>query len=684
MAIPEEHELPEPARAAEMLRAASEDVETLMPGSRVGAFRLESMIGRGAHGVVFRASQDRPWRRTVALKVLRHDAETARDQRRFELEQQTLASLSHPGIAAVLDAGRLPDGRPWFAMELVEGVPIDAMARGRQLALPQRLSLLAQLCEAVAYAHRKGVIHRDLKPSNVLVSDDGGSPRVRVLDFGVARAATGATDRGERLTMTGHLVGTIEFLSPEVAEHGAASADVRTDIYALGVLTCVVLTTRLPVELGDVRVTPLDERLRRIRMDAPRSLARLAAGADGAVPAESIRPDLQAVVERCLEKDPARRYPSAEALAEDLRRLADGESLDLIPLSRTQRARRFVTRHRLLAGVVATVATILVLSSAVSLAFARSASRAREAAEAALADALAAEQRTSRTVVGLWRAIVPVSNQLQFGSQRDLNVTMMRSMRDVLAEVFGPEHGRTNTAVREYARALNAAGRREEALEVYLTALPIWERQVGADSPALIPIRTEIAECLRRAGKPAKAVPIYEQVLAQSAAQGGSGESPVQAARRGLASALGDLGRFDEAERVAIEALTRLTLHPPPHPLDRAFMEGVLASILRQANRRQEAEEIYRALLASDRAASLASHPQSRLALGIWAGELASLLNDDGRESEVRPWLAYGLQMAHGEASPDNPTMRWMLEQAGCHALAPDGTAHTLAIPASE
>lgn len=684
MVIPEEHELPEPARAAEMLRAASEDVETLMPGARVGAFRVESLIGRGAHGVVFRAAQDQPWRRTVALKVLRHDAETVRDQRRFELEQQTLASLSHPGIAAVLDAGRLPDGRPWFAMELVEGMPIDAMVRRERLALSQRLSLLSQLCETVAYAHRKGVIHRDLKPSNVLVSDDGGSLRVRVLDFGVARTATERNDGADRLTMTGHLVGTIEFLSPEVAEHGAASADVRTDIYALGVLTCVVLTTRLPVELGDARVTPLDERLRRIRMDAPRSLARLAAGADGAVPADSIRPDLQALVERCLEKDPIRRYPSAEALAVDLRRLAEGQSLDLIPLSGLRRVHRFLTRHRLLAGAVATVAAILVLSSAVSLALARSAGQARLAAEAALADALAAEQRTSRTVMGLWRAIVPVSNQLQFGSQRDLNVAMMRSMREVLAEVFGPEHARTNTAVREYARALNAAGRRKEALEIYMTALPIWERQAGADSPALIPIRTEIAECLRRAGEPARAVPIYEQVLAQSTAQGGSGESPVQAARRGLASALGDLGRFDEAELVATEALTRLTLDPPPHAMDRAFMEGVLASILRQADRWVEAEDIYRSLLAPERAASLASHPQSRLALGIWAGELASLLNDSGRASEVRPWLAYGLQMSRGEASPDNPTMRWMLEQAGCHGLAPDGSRNDMAISASE
>lgn len=662
--------------AAAMLAAASTDPEPVGPGARLGDFVVTREIGRGTFGVVYEARQDAPLERTVAIKVIRLDALGASSTERFLREQRLLSRLSHPCIAQVFGSGTLEDGRPWFAMELVPGMPLDRFCHTRSLPVVMRLRLLAEACDAVAHAHRRGVLHRDLKPANALAGEIDGVAAVKIVDFGVSRdAATGAPS-SESTTEFGEPLGTPEFMSPEVAALGGATATEASDLYALGVLACCTLAGGLPIEPGDARTTPIDERLRRIRLQPPSRPSAIARRiGTPAVPWRLLRGDIDALVQRCLEKDPARRPASAEALARDLRKLAAGESIELPGLGPVTRLVRAVHAHRVGLGLAAMVVVPLVLATIVSVRAAGSESRARESAERALAEAQAADARTSEVVVGLWQAIGPVRNRIQFGADSDRNVAMMRAMRDLFVQVFGPEHPRTDTAIREYARALSAAGRLQEAGEAYLAALPGWEARGGADHPKLVPVRTEVAECLRKSGQPARAIPLFEAVLRQSDAMGPPYESPVQAARRGLSICLSDVGRHDEAIAVATEAARRLTLMPPPDPMDRAFLDGVLASAFRFAGRRPEAEEIYRDLLSPERQARIKSHPQFRLATGAWAGELGMLLQVDDRRDEARPWIAMGLRLMRDEASRANPTARWLRENAGCYGLCDDGSA---------
>lgn len=664
-------------QAERLLRDAARDLESLEPGTRIGGFTLRREIGRGAYGLVFEAEQDAPLSRRVAVKVLRLDSLGRRNLQRFLLEQRLLANLSHPGIAQVFETGALEDGRPWFAMEFVQGSSIDVFVRERKLDRDARLQLLAEACDAVAYAHRKGVIHRDLKPGNVLVSETDGVASVKVVDFGVSRAFMASEDATghatERLTEIGQLIGTLEFMSPEVATHGAEAATTRSDLYALGVIACCVLAGELPIDLGDARLTPLDERLRRIRLERVRRLSDIARDGNGSgLPTRSLRGDLDGLIEKCLSKEPAQRHASAEQFARDLRRVAAGEPVDLPNQSMTSRVRRFAWRNR--AALTIAAVTLIVATSMTGLvgwlAFKEANARAR--AEQALAEARAADARTSEVVVGLWDAIAPVRKRIQFGADAGLNVAMMESLRNLFMQVFGPEHGRTDTAVREYARALAAAGKLREAAEVYVAALPGWEARGGVDHPKLVPVRTEIAECLRRSGQPERAIPLFETVIARSEALGT--ESPVQAARRGLAICLSDVGRHDEAIATAQEALRRLTLMPPPELMDRAFLEGVLAGIYRFAGRVPEAEALYHELLSPDLQQRLKGHPQFRLATGAWAGELGMLLHQDGRQDEAKPWVAMGLRLMRDEASRVNPTARWLRENAGCYGLCDDGS----------
>lgn len=665
-------------RATDCLASAAEDLESLPPGTRVGPFQVLREIGRGGTGVVFEALQDAPLTRRVAVKVLRLSALSPHAEDRFVREQRLLARLGHPAIAQVLDTGTLADGRPWFAMEFVDGLPIDVFCRTKRVGLSERLELLAEACEAVAFAHRRGVIHRDLKPGNVLVGAFDGPVAVKVVDFGVSRSQHGeATERpgSEPLTEVGALIGTLEFMSPELASRGAQAADAQSDLYSLGALAYCVLAGGLPVEPGDRRVTPLDERLRRVRLQpAQRASAVALAHAECGINAAELRGDIDLVLARSVAKDPAERHAGAHELARDLRRLATGDAVHVPGLPATVRLARWARRNARSLTTISGISVLLGAAAAASMHAAMRESAARAEAERALQEVQQARGRTEAMVIGAWTAIGPVRNRIQFGVDSGRNVAMMRAMRDLFREVFGTESPYTDTAVREYARALSSAGNPREAAEELLAALPGWQKRGGADHPKLIQIRTDIGECLRRAGQPAQAIPILESVTRQCDEVGVPFESPVQSARRGLSICLSQVGRHDEAISTAEEALLRLTLCTPPHPMDMALMQGVLAGALRLGGRFDEAEALYRELLSPERSRTFEAHPQARLTMGVWAGELGMLMHVQGRQEEARPWIGLGLRWLHGEASAVNPTARWLRENAGCYGLCDDGS----------
>src|SRR5688572_13876519 len=242
---------------------------TEQPGTVIGPYKLLQQIGEGGFGVVFMAEQTQPVRRKVALKVLKPGMDTRQVVARFEAERQALALMDHPNIARVLDGGATPSGRPYFVMELVQGVPITRYCDDHRLTLRQRLALFVHVCQAVQHAHQKGVIHRDLKPSNVLVPLYDGRPVPKVIDFGLAKATEPKVTESTLVTQLGCVIGTPEHMSPEQASPDRRDIDTRTDVYSLGVLLYELLTGTTPLQRDDVKDADLLEFLRMVREEEP-------------------------------------------------------------------------------------------------------------------------------------------------------------------------------------------------------------------------------------------------------------------------------------------------------------------------------------------------------------------------------------------------------------------------------
>jgi tetratricopeptide (TPR) repeat protein/predicted Ser/Thr protein kinase len=313
--------------------------------AQVGPYRVLRKLGEGGMGAVYLAEQQSP-RRPVALKVVRPGRVTPLLLQRFRLESQILGWLKHPAVAQVYEAGECdgPGGpQPYYAMEYVEGEPLTGFATGRGLDARRRLELFAAVCDGVEAAHQRGVIHRDLKPANILVTADG---RPKILDFGIARVT--ATDGpSAEPTSAGQVIGTLNYMSPEQAGGDPAAVDTRTDVYALGVILYELLAGRVPI---DVRGKPLTRAIYEICELDPTPLA----AAD-----RRFRGDLSAIAGKALAKRPADRYPSAAALAADVRRFLADRPIEARPPSRWVAFRKFARRNRALVGGVAVAAAAL-------------------------------------------------------------------------------------------------------------------------------------------------------------------------------------------------------------------------------------------------------------------------------------------------------------------------------------
>jgi serine/threonine protein kinase/Flp pilus assembly protein TadD len=394
---------------AEVLRAAvAERPRDAATGTVLGPYKLLEQIGEGGFGIVFRAEQEQPVRRLVALKVLKPGMDSRSVLARFEAERQALALMDHPNIAKVFDAGTMEGhewpavglGRPYFVMELVKGVPITRYCDDNRLTPRQRLELFVPVCQSVQHAHQKGIIHRDLKPSNVLVALYDGRPVPKVIDFGVAKATGSRLTERALSTECGAVVGTLEYMSPEQAELNSLDIDTRSDVYSLGVLLYELLTGTTPLERKSLQETAFLEVLRRIREEEPpRPSARLSTIAElpsvaanrGLEPKKLsglVRGELDWIVMKALEKDRNRRYESANGLARDLERYLADEPVEACPPSATYRLRKFARKNRKLLATGAAFAAVLLLGGAViAHQWIRLARAEREEAERAAAHA---------------------------------------------------------------------------------------------------------------------------------------------------------------------------------------------------------------------------------------------------------------------------------------------------------
>ncbi len=341
----------------------------------LGDYELVRVIGQGGMGIVFLAIQHHPVRRNVALKVLKSEFGNEEAIRRFEFERQTLASLDHPRIAKLLDAG-VAEGYHFFAMEWIQGQALNVHCDAERWTIDQRLELFADLCDTIQFAHRQAVIHRDLKPSNLLVSVVEGRPELKVIDFGIAKSVAKGNEQAT-MTRFGQVLGTWQSMSPEQLSLRPGAVDTRSDVYALGAVLYELLTGGPPLAESAKDLSDIDAICHLIRHQEPRrvskqlreapNLTRLAE--DRSSPPKRlvrrVSGEPEWIAATALQKDPALRYQSAGELAQDVRRHLRGERLSIPSPSRTLAARKFVHRHRVAAftGMLVTSALLIGVAS---------------------------------------------------------------------------------------------------------------------------------------------------------------------------------------------------------------------------------------------------------------------------------------------------------------------------------
>lgn len=561
--------LSEPVAGPEL---APEDAEPDVPES-IGPWRVLHELGRGGMGVVYLAERTGDqFRQRAALKLVRAGLGSDEVMARFRRERQIVAGLEHPCIARLLDAGRAADGRPYFAMEYVEGRPLTAWCEERKVRLEDRLRLFGQVCGAVQHAHSRLVVHRDLKPSNVLVTE-AGEPRL--LDFGIAKLLTEDEAGVAPLTRTGAQAMTPEYAAPEQLNGGAVST--ATDVYALGLILHELLTGRRGRTRPSLSI-------------ADKTLRRRIAG------------DLDTIVMVALREEPERRYPSAEALARDVDRHLAGMPVSARPDTLAYRVDRFVRRHRI--GVVAAVLLLLsLLAGLLATAWqARVAQRERDRARAAEARATAVNDFV------LHELLEAATPEKSLGRPMAVTEVLDNATRSV-AHAF-PDLPLTEADVRlTLARSYASLGRFAEAREHAEAARARLEQKAGAGAPEVWRARALLARLGVEQGRYREARAEIEEVLARQDALLGPTHADSLETRALLGRVLSLQGESTAAEKLLREALaTQARFHPGAWRLA-VDLRGSLVDALIGRDQGIEAEAVCRETLAIQELHLGARHP---------------------------------------------------------------------------
>jgi eukaryotic-like serine/threonine-protein kinase len=565
-----------------------------------GRYTLVGVIGEGGMGTVWRAEQAEPVRREVALKVIRAGMDTGAVVARFEAERQALALMDHPSIAKVLDGGTTAEGRPFFVMELVRGLPLTAYCDRHRLGLRERLELFAQVCGAVQHAHQKGVIHRDLKPSNVLVAAPDGRPVPRVIDFGVAKATGQPLTEQSLHTSFGAVVGTLEYMSPEQASLNQLDVDTRSDIYALGVLLYELLAGSPPFSRQEHEKGGVLEMLRVIREQEPaRPSAKLSTaeglpalatnrGTEPSKLARLVRGELDWIVMKCLEKDRHRRYDTANGLAADLERYLADEPVSACPPSSWYRLRKFGRRNKgpvlaaslilfvLVAGVIGTTGGLIVAGRAwqaeakqrvqAEQAQTREAVRANSEAQAkqdAKAErdrAVEAEADTKAFADFLANHVLAASRPKGLQAGVGVNVTLAEALEKAGPKIEAVFRGRPKAealARHEIGVTWRNLGRYPEAIRHLERALELRRRSLGPDAPETRNTMNSLAVAYQEDARLDLALPLYEETLRLCQTQLGPDDLVTVSVLHNLGSGYQAAGKPDLAVPLLEEAYKR-------------------------------------------------------------------------------------------------------------------------------
>lgn len=681
-----------------------------LSGQRIGSFRLERAIGSGGMGTVYEAVQDNPHRR-VALKIIRPGFASANALRRFEYEAQILARLRHPGIAQIYEAGIHHDGTelPYFAMEYVpDARPLTEYAAITNATVVQRLELFARVCDAVHHGHQKGVIHRDLKPSNIVV-DANGDPKV--IDFGVARSIDSDVAATTLQTNVGQLIGTLQYMSPEQCAGDPNDLDIRSDVYALGVVLYELLCEQLPYNLTSQSIPDAIRQVREVAPTRPSTFNR------------SLRGDVDTIVTKAMAKERDRRYQSAAELADDIRRYLSHEPIVAHPPSTLYRFQKFARRHRAFVGAAAVTVIVLVGASVVSTTLYFKAEQARRTMDEQRSRATDAEARASAVneflIEDLLRAADPARSPnpditmrevLDAAAQRlegrfEQQPTVEAAVRDALVKTYrglglaekalphaeralelhrttGEDRRDTIVAMGHLGQILQDLGRYDEAQPLYAEALQTSQRLYGDDT-ATASAMNDLGVLEEKLSHLPEAESYFTAAFDLCRRIGAEDDDVALNAMSNLAAIYRIRGKYDQAEALTLESLDRYRQRFGEDDPNTLQIMSHLARLQLDMGKFDESEQTYQDTLARRRRVLGDDHPQA-----VTTGnDLGVLYMHMGRWNDAEPLIRKSLQRHEqllGEDHPDTlmsmSNLAALLGQVGRYDEAEPLHVRTLAV----
>lgn len=612
---------------------------------QIGPYKLLQVIGEGGFGTVYLAEQERPVRRRVALKLIKLGMDTAEVIARFEAERQALAMMDHPHIAHVFDAGATENGRPYFVMELVRGVPIAEYCDRQRLDIPRRLQLFALVCAAVQHAHTKGIIHRDLKPSNVLVSTQDDRPMPKIIDFGIAKATQSRLTDRTLFTEYHQFIGSPAYMSPEQAE-GSLDIDTRSDVYSLGTMLYELLTGSTPLDMRELRSKTHSEIQETIReVDPPKPSTRLNSMKDAlakiaehrAVSASKLGPivrgELDWICMKAMEKDRARRYETAGALAVDIEHYLSDEPVSAVKPSQTYLLRKFAKRNRtivfagtavfvtLLVGVIGT--SIALVGQARERALAQGARATAEAVSQFQADLLASADpdKSLGKRVTVWDVMNSAVRELDNGKLKE-QPAVEAAVRVTIGSTF---------------RALGQFDAAEPNLK---KAVELYRTRGTRSGLGLAAGLSNLGLNYYEQGRLDAAEPLYKEAIGLKRAAAVVDKTDLAHDVNNLGMLYSALGRYVEARPLFDEALSLYRNAQPPDIGSTSIALNNLALLLVRQGKPADAEPIYREALAIDRQLLPPGHPKIAVKLCNLSDVLETLGKYDESESLAREGLA--------------------------------------------